>query len=294
VNPAEHRVAVTGGVMLRVLTWDGGGGGPREGGATAAGGAPVPVLCVHGLASNALTWSATADRLHAAGHPVAAVDLRGHGRSEAPEDGYEFATMGSDLLAVLDDLAWPRAVLAGQSTGGNLVVNLATRAPGRVAGVAGVDGGAFDLKARWPLWDDCAAALAPPRLEGTPATAMEDYVRRAHPDWSDQGVAATMANFEIRADGTIRPWLTFDRHLRILRALWEHRPVDDLAAVEATVLLVLADTGDDWGARKRTEADLALAAVPSVEVRWFSPADHDLHIQYPHELADLIHTTFTK
>jgi hypothetical protein len=103
-----------------------------------------------------------------------------------------------------------------------------------------------------------------------------------------------MANFEIRADGTIRPWLTFDRHLRILRALWEHRPVDDLAAVEATVLLVLADTGDDWGARKRTEADLALAAVPSVEVRWFSPADHDLHIQYPHELADLIHTTFTK
>ena len=26
------------------------------------------------------------------------------------------------------------------------------------------------------------------------------------------------------ADGTVRPWLTFGRHIQILRSLWEHRP----------------------------------------------------------------------
>jgi len=285
VSPTERHIVVTGGVVLRVLVWD--DEATRDGD-------PVPVLCVHGLASNAHTWDGVAERLHTLGHPVAAVDLRGHGRSEAPDDGYEFATMGADVLAVLDALDWPRAVLAGQSTGGNLVVSLGARAPERVAGVAGVDGGAFDLKSRWPVWDDCASALAPPRLEGTPAATMEDFVRRAHPDWSDRGVAATMANFEIGPDATIRPWLSFDRHMRILRALWEHRPTEDLARIEAPVLLVLADTGDDWGARKRTEADTALAALPSIQVRWFSPADHDVHIQYPDELGDLMHATFTK
>ncbi|MGI8776067.1 MAG: alpha/beta fold hydrolase [Acidimicrobiales bacterium] len=285
MKPTERHVAVADEVVLRVLAWGDG---------RASGDESVPVLCVHGLASNAHTWDGVADRLHTLGHPVAAVDLRGHGRSDAPADGYDFTTMGADVLAVLDALGWPRAVLAGQSTGGNLVVSLGARAPDRVTGVAGVDGGAFDLESRWPVWEECASALAPPRLEGTPAATMKDFVRHAHPDWSDDGVAATMANFEIRPDGTVRPWLSFDHHMRILRALWEHRSAEDLARIEAPVLLVLADTGDDWGARKRTEADVALAALPSIEVRWFSPADHDVHIQYPDELADLIHTTFTK
>lgn len=271
----ERHIAVADGVVLRALCQDGGDG--------------VPVLCVHGLASNAHTWDGVARRLHALGHPVAAVDLRGHGRSDAPDHGYDFATMGADLLAVLDAFGWDRAVLAGQSTGGNLVVNLGGRAPDRVVGVVGVDGGAFDLQGRWPIWEDCASVLAPPRLEGTPEADMEHFVRRAHPDWSDEGVVATMANFEVRPDATIRPWLTFDRHLRILRALWEHRPNDDLARIDVTVLLVLADTGDDWVATKRKEADQARANLPTVDVRWFSPADHDLHIQHPDEIAELVH-----
>ena len=33
-----------------------------------------------------------------------------------------------------------------------------------------------------------------------------------------------MANFETLEDGTIRPWLTLDRHMQILRALWDQKP----------------------------------------------------------------------
>ena len=249
----------------------------------------IPFLCVHGLASNCRMWDGVAARLVERGHPVVAVDLRGHGQSDKPEGGYDFATMAADLLALLDALAWQRAVLAGQSMGGNLVLELAALAPARVVGVAGVDGGAIDLQHRWRVWDEAAAALAPPRLEGTPRTELLGQLRRAHPDWSEVACEAFLANFETRPDGTIRPRLTFERHMRLLRATWEQRPLVTLAKVAAPVLLVVADTGDDGVATKRDEAERARAAGVDVAVEWFSPADHDVHVQRPRQVADLLH-----
>lgn len=272
------RIEVAPGVALEVDIWDGGDA--------------VPFLLVHGLASNRRTWEGVAGRLHELDHPVASVDLRGHGRSDKPVDGYDFATMVDDLIGVLDAVGYANAVVAGQSTGGNIVVDLAARAPERVVGVAGIDGGALELSRQWPEWEECKVALAPPPLAGSPAAALEARMRRGHPTWSDWGLEASMANFEHLPDGTIRPWLTLARHLRILRALWEHHPSTVIPALAGPVLLVMADTGDTWTVHKRAMAEELGAAAPNVAVEWFSPGDHDLHIQYPIELADLLHSSF--
>jgi hypothetical protein len=117
-------------------------------------------------------------------------------------------------------------------------------------------------------------------------------MRDGHPDWSDWAVEATMANFEVLADGSIRPWLTFDRHLRILRALWEHRPSAVIPTLQAPLLLALADSGGSEMEEKRALADELRAGSPGVHVEWFSPGDHDLHLQYPVELAELLHERF--
>jgi len=273
------RVEVAAGVELEVDTWMGGEG--------------VPFLLSHGLASNRRTWEGAAARLHELGHPVVTVDLRGHGGSDKPEGGYDFATMGGDLLAVLDAVGVPTAVLAGQSTGGNIVVDVAARAPTRVVGVAGIDGGALEVSRQWPDWEDCRAALTPPRMAGTAATAVEAMLRRAYPTWSEAGVQATMANFETLPDGTIRPWLSLERHLLILRSLWEHHPSTVIPTLQVPVLLVMAATGDSWEAQKRELAAEVTAAAPAVRVEWISPGDHDLHVQYPTELADLLHAEFS-
>ena len=87
----------------------------------------------------------------------------------------------------------------------------------------------------------------------------------------------------------MRPWLTRERHLRILRALWEHSPSEVIPTLGAPVLLVPADSGDDWSRVKRDEIDRAVAAGRDVRVRWFSPADHDVHVQHPRELGDVLH-----
>jgi pimeloyl-ACP methyl ester carboxylesterase len=268
------RIEVDDGVSLEADTWEGTG--------------DVPFLLVHGLASNRRLWDGVAGRLVELGHPVASVDLRGHGRSDKPDGGYDFTTMGDDLVQVLDAIGYPSAVLVGQSTGGNIVVDLAGRAPERALGVAGIDGGALELSRQWPDWEQCKTALTPPPFAGVPARAIESMMRRYHPDWADWALDATLANFELLPDGTVRPWLTLDHHLTILRALWEHHPSTIIPKLDVSLLLVMADTGDDWAAQKRAMGD-ELAAVPHVRVEWFSPGDHDLHLQYPVELADLLH-----
>ena len=265
------------GTRVHVLIWPGdGSGGP-------------PFLLVHGLASNCRTWEEVGDLLAAAGHPVAAVDQRGHGRSDKPDHGYDFGTMCADLIDVIDGLGYDRPVVVGQSTGGNIAVELGRRAGERLAGVAGVDGGALELVDQWPDWEECVRALAPPDLSGVRASDMEDRIRAAHPSWSERGVAATMANYRALADGTVRPWLSLDRHLAILRSLWEHRPSQVFPELRAGLLLALADTGDDWVPAKRAQAAQAERLAPRCRVHWFCPADHDIHVQRPAELADLLH-----
>ena len=272
------RVSVDEKVGLEVDIWEGGDA--------------APFLLVHGLASNRRLWEGVAARLHELGHPVATVDLRGHGRSDKPEEGYDFATMGDDLVLVLDAVGFADAVLGGQSTGGNLVVDLAARMPDRVRGVAGIDGGALELARQWPDWEQCKVVLAPPPLAGSPAASIEGRLRRAHPGWSDWAIEASMANFEHLPDGTTRPWLSLDRHLRILRTLWEHHPSAVIPGLGVPVLLVMADTGDDWAEQKRAMGAELTFTSSHVRVEWFTPGDHDLHLQHPIELADLLHAAF--
>jgi len=272
----DREVVTSDGTRLHVSFWPG------------TGRAGPPFLLVHGLASNCRTWEEVGDLLSDAGHAVAAVDQRGHGRSDKIDCGYDFPTMCADLVDVLDQLRYERPVVVGQSTGGNIAVELARPAGDRLAGVAGVDGGALELADQWPDWDDCARALAPPDLSGVRLSDMEDRIRTAHPAWSDRGVAATLANFEALADGTVRPWLSFERHMRILRSLWEHRPSRVFSELRVPLLLALADTGDEWVAAKRAEADRVRRLAPRCRVHWFSPGDHDIHLEHPAELAGLL------
>jgi pimeloyl-ACP methyl ester carboxylesterase len=276
VNTHEARIEVAPDVELRVLCSN-------------LQGAAVPFLLVHGLASNARMWDGVAEVLAAAGHPVVAVDQRGHGRSSKPDEGYDFTTIVSDLVSLIALLGWDRPVVVGQSWGGNVVIELAATHPQVLSAVAAVDGGFIDLGSRFASWEECSRVLAPPRLVGTPLATMEGWMRKSNPDWPESGIQGSLANFEVRPDGTIAPWLTFDRHMMILEALYSHRPSTRFGHVAVPALMIPADTGDvAWTSDKRDAVAAAVAALPNGRVRWFSPAHHDIHAQYPVELADVL------
>lgn len=275
IGPVERRVPASGGVVLRTLHW----GQPQAG-------RPSFVL-VHGLASNARLWDGVAIELANAGYHAVSVDLRGHGRSDKPDDGYDFTTVTDDLIALIDHEQLDRPIVCGQSWGGNVVIELAWRAPERLRGVCAVDGGVIELGTHFSDWESCADTLRPPALAGMRATRMESFIRSAHPSWPETGITGAMANFEHRDDGTIAPWLTLERHMKILRALWEHRPTDRYGEIGVPVMLAPADNGQNpsWTADKRASIARAEALIPRVRTHWFAPADHDLHAQHPDRLA---------
>ncbi|HEV2361849.1 MAG TPA: alpha/beta hydrolase [Acidimicrobiales bacterium] len=64
-------------------------------------------------------------------------DLRGHGRSERPHDGYKVEDGVEDLMAVLDTLGITEPVhLVGNSYGGTIALAAALMYPERIAGMA--------------------------------------------------------------------------------------------------------------------------------------------------------------
>jgi pimeloyl-ACP methyl ester carboxylesterase len=252
-------------------------------------------VLVHGLASNARLWDGVSLALGARGHRCLAVDLRGHGRSDAPDDGYDTQTCADDVAALLvaEGLVGERApIVVGQSWGGNVVLSLAARRPGLVAGVACVDGGWLRLRDAFDNFEDCWAALAPPRFDGMTYRELVRRIRASHPDWPETGVAGAIGNLVELPSGGVRARLARSHHESIVRSLFEGDPERHYPKVRGPVLLVPA-TGetpaqgeDARQAATRGAVRIALAALPDGDVAWYPGADHDLHAQHPERLAD--------
>ncbi len=247
------------------------------------GGTGRPVLLVHGLSSNARLWDQVAEDLARAGHPVVAVDLRGHGRSAAVDAGPADPTRqaADDLSAVCAGLGWTEPAVAGQSWGGNVVLQLAADHPDLVHGLALVDGGWLHLSDRFASLDDAWAVLAPPVFAGLTAPALRARLRTGHPAWSDAAIEATAANLQEHADGTVTPWLARERHRQIVASMLAQRPRELYPLVRCPVVLMAA--GD--GGPLVTEA---AAALKDARVVAFPGGDHDLHAQQPAHVAGLI------
>lgn len=267
------------------------------------GGAGRPVLLVHGLSANARLWDGVGERLAAAGHPVVAADLRGHGSSAevpdvdpgvdpddpdaAPTDPTHLAAR--DLAALCSGLGWTAPVVAGHAWGGNIALQLAADHPDLVHGLVLVDGGWLHLGDQWPTLDAAWDVLAPPRFDGMSPATLRSALRAGHPGWPDAGVDAAMGSLRERADGTVAPWLDRERHRAAIGSLLRHRPRTLYPAVHCPVLL-LAATGDRTPPRKRAQLTEAMTALATAELTEFPGGDHDLHVQHPARVADLIGT----
>lgn len=76
------------------------------------------IVFVHGFSGSRLVWEQQLSSSLADDFQLVAVDLRGHGRSEKPEDAYgDSEHWASDIRAVIDELALDNPVLVGWSVG---------------------------------------------------------------------------------------------------------------------------------------------------------------------------------
>lgn len=84
-----------------------------------------PVLLIHGWSLAGEVWDRQMRVLADAGRQAIALDLRGHGTSDAPRDGYDVAQLATDAAAVLRAYGAESATVVGWSLGGLTALKMA-------------------------------------------------------------------------------------------------------------------------------------------------------------------------
>lgn len=98
------------------------------------------VMCLPGLTANLRGFDLIARRLAAAGLRVAALDLRGRGRSDVTPPGtYGWPAHAGDVLAAATALGRERLSVVGWSMGAFVAMQLAALAPGRLERLVLID-----------------------------------------------------------------------------------------------------------------------------------------------------------
>jgi pimeloyl-ACP methyl ester carboxylesterase len=87
-----------------------------------------PMLLVHGWGCDHTSLAAQIE-FFSKSHRVVSVDLRGHGKSEAPDQDYTMAVFADDLAWLCQKLGLIKPIVIGHSMGGSIILELAARYP---------------------------------------------------------------------------------------------------------------------------------------------------------------------
>lgn len=123
------------------------------------------LILVHGLTSNLSFWLLTVLPKLAERHRVTIYDLRGHGFSSVPSDGYTSRDMAEDLHGLMDALGIERAHIIGHSFGGTTALHHALLYPERSASLVLTDPAIPALRkyqsfAEWPMYQEVERQFA--------------------------------------------------------------------------------------------------------------------------------------
>jgi len=254
-----------------------------------------PIFLLHGWLDSGETFQFMVDALRR-DWPLVALDWRGFGRSEWPQQGYWFPDYLGDLDALLDVLSpGAPARLVGHSMGGNIACSYAGIRPERVRCVINLEG--FGLART-------SSAQAPGRMRQwldqlrTPA-ARKDYasfeelaaiVRFRYPRFS-AAQAVFVAQVWGQLDGTGRVRLAGDpRHHWVNPILYKREDTEACwHELRAPLLMLVGEESDHM---ERLGADGTAAAFraifPHIEIARVAGAGHMLHIEKPELVAPLV------
>lgn len=258
-----------------------------------SGGARTPVICLPGLTRNAADFEDFAPLAASTGRDVVALSLRGRGKSDYDPTylNYFPTTYVRDVLSMLDQLGFDKAIFVGTSLGGIVTMLTTMTAPTRVAGAVINDVGpeiAPEGIARIAAYVGARAAGA-----GGGATDLEGAIAQikainevAFPG-KDKSFWETFARrtFTQQADGSFV--LAYDQNIG--RALLEAGPAPDLwepfRSLRSVPTMIVRGGVSDL--LTRPIVDKMRAAVPSIDYCEVANVGHAPTLTEPDALAPL-------
>ena len=258
------------------------------------GGSGPPIVLLHGLASTCQIWEQAAPIL-VSDYRVITMDQRGHGHSAKPDHGYDFSSVGNDLMGLIEAKDLEQPIVVGHSWGGDVALEFAVAHPGVARGICLIDGGMIEPSVRYGSLADAREQMAPPIFTGVTLDQFVERIRtRRDPAvMTPEFEAVILANFEVLEGNTIRAWLSRDNHLRIIDAPWDHHPPQLFPKVECPALVLPARRDDSPEAAERNErraqsVQTAVDALPKGKVVWLEDSVHDVPVQRPELVAGVI------
>lgn len=256
-----------------------------------------PILLLHGLASSAHIWNLVAPLLAAHGYVVTAIDQRGHGESDKPGTGYDFATILADDTAAIEALAIEHPIIVGHSWGAMVALQFAATHVEQVTALVLVDGATNQLSSR-PGWsrEQAIKDLAPPRFAGTPREAFLSHFRNGPlgKQWTSQLEESILHIVQVHDDDTVAPRLDFENHLQVIGAMWDQPTFSLYQQVRCPITLIVADQEP---ANEEMKTFVSMRKQGLAQIRELRPdvcivimpdTIHDIPLQRPKELAEEI------
>jgi pimeloyl-ACP methyl ester carboxylesterase len=261
------------------------------------------VLAVHGLAQTAWIWAPVARRL---GGPkrvlhFVAMDVRGHGLSDAPTDdgAYDIDRLADDAVAVAEGAGLRRGsnddgvVLIGHGFGAIVVARTALALGVGCSGLVLVDGGWESLETSTGMDPDefLRGLDEPPEVMASLGAYLADRRSFGPETWdADQERAARATIVETHAGRVVSSARPHAIEASV-RAMFVYDPVATLAAIDAPIV-ALAAADDEAGSRTRSLARASEARVaagrPPIDVVAFGHDGHNLMRYRPREVAAAI------
>ncbi len=96
------------------------------------------IIFIHGAYSNRRGFGFQ-EEYFSPNHRCVAVDLRGHGESDKPDEIYTMDRHGDDVAELIRHLGLEKPALVGQSMGGQVIIAAAARHPELVGAIASLD-----------------------------------------------------------------------------------------------------------------------------------------------------------
>src|SRR3954469_6992240 len=113
-----------------------------------------PVVLLHGFGQSSQMWRPLMREL-AQDHTLVAVDLRGAGQSDAPEEGYTKSAMAGDVHELMRVLGYDKVSIVGHDMGSMVAYAYAAQFPTEVKRIALLDAPFLPGVGEWTkLWLD--------------------------------------------------------------------------------------------------------------------------------------------
>jgi pimeloyl-ACP methyl ester carboxylesterase len=280
-NAAEFALPYDGPPVVRRAAVEVGPG--RNLSALVWGDAPPELVLLHGGAQNAHTWDTVAMAL---ARPLVAIDLPGHGHSDAPAEGsLDVRSNADDVATVVRALAPGARGVVGMSLGGLTTIALADAHPALVRSAVLVD--------------------VTPRVEGPGAAAIVAFVNgpESFADF-DELLARTIEFNPTRSESSLRRGILHNALQREDGSwVWRYRrftegsesperslPAEDLwDALERIAVPLMLVRGMRPGSVVDDEAEAELRRrQPTARVEHVAEAGHSVQGDDPLRLADLL------